>query len=509
MKLLRSLPTERAFFDNYALLIKGIRKSKTAAQLVSALTEVGIIYAIAYKSIHPILPDIAVYVSILIAIIFTLVIEAGLRMVTPLSVDAFLYKRFNGLHLAMTIAVLTLTITLLATSGLLSFQNSHTLVDSTTPQVEEQTTTQVDSTLNTELKDLTNSYSTDSLQLAQSYDEQIASVQTTHKSQRAALIQRLQNYISKERRSGKSYISRKERIQQDIADNEATEQKAIAELNNTKQSKLRKLHNGQIATKDSLQKEHKTAVLMIKDGNSKAQTDRNDQVASYGGRLGYFTLVCLFIFVVANILERIHHKGSGITEVVDISQYDVSPHWIINGLDAMNERISYFFQSRIKSYADTTPAAPLPEQKAALYDPTEIANIAVSLEISPAEDDEQGNIVYIYPKYRDDSFYKADKNNTRETPTDNLLGDTAQEDSCAIKDTPKTAFETPDLRSLKQRLKMYKKRLGGHIQKKLAAERRGEEVGKRTLAAIENNQRWVEHYIKLIDASVNAKPMAK
>ena len=44
----------------------------------------------------------------------------------------------------------------------------------------------------------------------------------------------------------------------------------------------------------------------------------------------------------------------------------------------------------------------------------------------------------------------------------------------------------------------YKRRHARHIQKRLAAERAGRKVTKRTLAAIENNEQWIKHFENLI-----------
>jgi len=47
---------------------------------------------------------------------------------------------------------------------------------------------------------------------------------------------------------------------------------------------------------------------------------------------------------------------------------------------------------------------------------------------------------------------------------------------------------------------MYLKRHARHVQKKIAAERSGAAPTKRTLDAIENNRRWIEHYRDLLKA---------
>ena len=55
---------------------------------------------------------------------------------------------------------------------------------------------------------------------------------------------------------------------------------------------------------------------------------------------------------------------------------------------------------------------------------------------------------------------------------------------------------------VKQRLKQYKKRLGRHEQKRLAQERTGKKVARRTIEAIENNRQWVKHYESLLSEKI-------
>ncbi|PHN05866.1 hypothetical protein [Flavilitoribacter nigricans] len=55
-------------------------------------------------------------------------------------------------------------------------------------------------------------------------------------------------------------------------------------------------------------------------------------------------------------------------------------------------------------------------------------------------------------------------------------------------------LEHLNLTQCKQRLKMYKKRLGSVTQRKIKLEKAGKTVPKKTLAAIDNNTNWVEAY---------------
>ena len=103
MKHLRTAPTETGFFETYAKLAKSITLSGVFAQIVSGLTEIGGIFAASYSALLPIFPELALPIAGAVAIIGTAVLELGLRVLMPHTVDAVLYRRYSGLHLPMTI----------------------------------------------------------------------------------------------------------------------------------------------------------------------------------------------------------------------------------------------------------------------------------------------------------------------------------------------------------------------------------------------------------------------
>ena len=173
MKSLRGLPTIQAFFETYAFLIKAIRQSGYAAQLISGLTEIGGIFAAAYTSLLPIFPEFAFYIAAIIAVIGTIVIEGGLRVLLPHTVDAILYRRFSGLYLPMTIAIWLCAALLLATSGVLSFQNSKEIVKEYLPDAEQLATVAQDSAWNAERAALGDVFSQDSAMIAGRYESLI------------------------------------------------------------------------------------------------------------------------------------------------------------------------------------------------------------------------------------------------------------------------------------------------------------------------------------------------
>lgn len=62
---------------------------------------------------------------------------------------------------------------------------------------------------------------------------------------------------------------------------------------------------------------------------------------------------------------------------------------------------------------------------------------------------------------------------------------------------------TPEAWEIKQRLKLYKKRLGKHEQKAIVQRRKDGTVKTRTASAIDNNRAWVEHYTGLLNDLTN------
>jgi hypothetical protein len=491
MKQQKTLPQDQEFFSVYAMLIRTISRSKTAAQLVSAATEIGIIYTASLSALQPIFPDVAAVIALGVALLGTAVIEIGLRVLAPQSVDAVLYHRYEGLHLPMTIAVALLTIVLLGTSGLLSFKNSKVIVDTFAPEANQQITTTVDSIYQSQEQEQRTSFTQDSVALAERFSAEITATGTAFDQRIAAKERELRNYRRKEIRTTQSFASRKDQIllerdqlkaerAQDLAQFEHQRQAAFTDLRTATKEALTLVNTAYTAELDS-----------IKRVNILALKQRDTTVSNYGLGLGWFTLVCLLIFCVAVILDRVHAKGSGIEDKVEISQYDFMPTIWVNAWQALRERLNYWFQERIKRFQDATPPAPLPADREELYDPTAINNIQITLRLEQEAASQEDNVILIPSKRRQIGFRQATENtDTERAHTKN---------SCAIKDTP-TEY---DLRQWKQRLKDYKKRLGRHTQKKLAIERKGETVSIRTLSAIENNQKWVEHYTQLLQEYSN------
>ncbi|MCH2085262.1 MAG: hypothetical protein MK226_22950 [Saprospiraceae bacterium] len=484
MKSLFNPPKDRGFFDVYATLAQSVNRSGYFAQLISAATEIGIIYSLAKNSLIDFFPQYAEVFAVITAIIGTATIEIGLRLTTPHTVDAILYKRFKGLYLPMSIAIFILTAVLLGSSGYLSFSNSDEIVHNFTPEAKQITTANADSIYLAETEAATNQFRNDTSLINSNYQSLIGATSKAYAAKIAAAESEVKKWIDKEQATGRNYTTHK-------ANAEVKKAETIAErdgiISNYKADQTAKIAaakaNYSVLIKEA-RKIKKTSLAEVKATNKQAKADRETKVSSYGGGLGWFTIVCLFLFVSSVVLDRIHKKGSGIEEKIQLSQYDISPSAWNEFLFAIRERLGYNLRSWIFDFAAATPPPPLPVNNSELYDQTELTDNITKLKTQETE--KRDNVIHLPSRrrigFRTDQSYRS----FYSTPS------TKHENT-------KTTHETPEMREIKQRLKMYKKRLGSHQQKALAQEKKYGKIKQRTKDAIDNNRNWITHYTNLLN----------
>lgn len=411
MKHLRSTPKDTGFFSVYARLAKSVKASGYFAQIVSALTEVGGIFAASLSVLHPIFGQVSIYPAAAIAIIGTAILEVGLRVTIPQAVDAVLYKRWQGLHLAMSIAVFVLGFVLLATSGVLSYKNSKTIVDSVViePERDSLKIQRAQIEYNSAKAKLGEQYRADSTATVQQFTQRTAATTAAFSGKLGSAKRELSNIYNKERRTGNSYATAKDRARQRIADIEAEQAAALAQITNEQAAALAQLKAEHKAALQKADGDHRAALAHLESEYTSATTDRAQTVGAYGGGLAYFTIIALFIFLASVILDRIHAKGSGIAETVELSQYDINPPAIVEAYQAMRERLQTTIRAKIAAFDERTPAAPLPTSKRELYDPTQLSNVRINLKLDDENEGEE-RTVRIAAKRRQIGFITQGQN---------------------------------------------------------------------------------------------------
>lgn len=460
MKKKTSLPSDKTFFSDYIWLVRTLNIAGYGGQAVSALTEIGGIYVAAFISLSPILPAwAAVYVSAAIAVLGTAIIEIGLRHSIPHCVDSILYGRFSGLRLAITIFVWSLSLVLLAASGLLSFKNSTSIVSNMTEGEKTKAYAVADSIKDASLITLDSLYNEELSALDSVYAQIVSTQNSALEMQVKSAEQNLKNWKNRQWRDKENYGTQIDAARLALSESEAALAAASAEISREKAEKAD-------ALKHDFQEKRKTTHAEYEKAIAEARSGQAEKVSQYGGGLAYFTIICLLILITSITINQIVKKGSGIKEDVEISQYDLLPHWIKAGYSAISHRFNYLVMSAITRFDEKTPDLDLPGSVREVYDPSEVTAQKARLKIEEGEESE-----YTLQRRRIKPFGKSDSDNQKN------------------EDTPQFSYY-----EVNKRLRQYQKRLSSLRQKAASIEKKGGTVPARTTSAINNNAEWVQHW---------------
>lgn len=368
MKIRYSLPNDQGFFNRYATLVPTLFKLGFIAQLISALTEIGIIYAIIYASLNEFWPKMAPAVAGAGAIIGAGLLEIGLRKFVPYSVRAVLFRRFSGLDLVMSIFILTVAAGLLFASGSLSFKGAKNMVEAIAPDLKERTTAAADSLYQAAQTSTHREWRRDSAAITDRYTRQIKSRRAAWESKVKLGWRDYYKYKSLEKSTGQSYASRKQSVRAKIAQTEADRDVDLAALEDRQAAELTAaLDRSRVAIDDARQKwtAGKTEIAAF---NLKQADKAENKVDRYGGGLAWFTILCLCVFVCSIILHEVYHKGAKIEERAEPTPYHFQQSILADFSQAVGNKWQYFARSLIQRLEEKTPPPPLPTAPSALYD---------------------------------------------------------------------------------------------------------------------------------------------
>jgi hypothetical protein len=303
MKVFFSLPKsedEQRFYSRYAPLVPTAKKTGYLAQVVSAGTEFGVIYSIAFSNLVPLFPERAAAAALVLAVVGVAFIEIGLRKFLPYGARAVIHRRWQGLDGWISGFVLVACLILLGTSGALSFTGSRSLVAAVAPPPEITTTQATDSTT-TARKEST----------AANYSEMIGAVEQSAAADLLELDAALLRYVEREDRTGRRYTTKKNQIREQIEGVKAERARRVAKLRTERAQALARIDEHHAVALEELEKENDTA-----------QATAAALVDDYGNGLAYFTLFGLLVLVLSVIIVELHHAGSGMSENVEPGAYD-------------------------------------------------------------------------------------------------------------------------------------------------------------------------------------------
>jgi len=385
MKTFRTLPTENNFFDRYAGLVHGLKKASYLAQIVSAVTEVGVLYALIYNAIFPILPPAAMPAATVGAIVGTLLIEIGLRWLLPHGTRAFLYSRWHGLDLLMSVVILAALAGFLTASGTLSFQGGKNAVAAVATPPELEDNSEAEEIAATGKTEALAAFAADSAGLAKQYAGQIEATRAKYKGLAAAQKAKADRYRKLEAEKGTSYVTARTRAEEKAAELTAEGLAEVAALQSGLAGKLEALQQERKAGLQAAASTLEAARQKTAAKNDQAEAQHAAKVNNWGIGVGWFTVICLVFLIAVIIMDEAHKKGSGIEEKVDPGQYHFAPGLAAELTAATGERWQYFSRRIIQNFADATPAPPLPKQVKPLHNWQQITRPQVLLQVDAGQ----------------------------------------------------------------------------------------------------------------------------
>jgi hypothetical protein len=363
MKLFYNLPKSgeaQQFYTRYASLVPTLTKLGYLAQVVSALTEAGILYAVVFSSLAPFWPETAPTAALFGSLVGTLFLELGLRKFVPFGARAVIHKRYKGWDGWITGFVLAVAAGLIVASGLLSFKGSALLVETVAPEPETVTTAAPDSlaiAANATAGDLL----TASLTASRArFADLIEATEQTAGADLRQLDGQLRRTVEKEQRTGKYYTTRKAQIRADIDATTAARTRKVSELKTERANALAALQTSHRVKLETIDQDHRQSREQISQGNEQARTEVAARVANYGGGLAYFTLFCLTVFIVAVIIQELHRAGAGVEEQAEPGAFDFEAGPVAAFTAAIGGRFNRFLYGLIHRIEQRTTEAPEP-----------------------------------------------------------------------------------------------------------------------------------------------------
>ncbi len=367
MRFRLTLPQNEAFFQRYAGLVPTLSKLGYLAQVVSALTEIGILFALIRGAVADIAPPmVATAAGLIGATLGTAFIEIGLRKFLPFTARQILNKRFAGLDLVMSVAIFAASALLLTASGYLSFKGSKDTVAAVTPPAKKG---EVVTGLYDDLKEGERQmFSRDSAAISARYTAQIAALELAHHAAADAAQTKLKGIEGKERTTGQSFSTQKATIKQTIADAAAAHTAKIADIHNQQAAELKTRQDKRDAEINTVNDRLNRAYKTEEQQYAAAEAKRQQQVRTWGGSVAWFTVLCLAVLLLAIALQEVHAHGAQVQEEAIPTEFYFRESPTAAFINAISERLHVWAFNIIKRIEDGTPEPPEPPKPPTVYE---------------------------------------------------------------------------------------------------------------------------------------------
>mgnify|MGYP006924540580 CR=1 FL=1 len=389
MKIKFSLPTNREFYDNYAATLSSFKRNSYFAQVVSALTEIGVVYLFFYKKFAELLtPEQATTAAVTVAIFFTYFLETSLRDSLTSLIRQVLNRRWQGLHKWITTGDCLATIVFICISGLLSFSGSQTVIaPAIVGDVSALSFDNLNATRAADRTAIMDGYNASKADVSSRYDNQIQAIKNSYDAKVSAKDGDVSKYRDKEKRTGKSYRSTIQKLESSKAKYRSEKAAEVAQLQAKKSEALANIEGKRAKESDRTQKEYSSEKERITKSKDKELAKNESQVQMWGLGFGVFSLAALGYLIYALIRIEIIKHGSGIKETPLPTDYDFKNGILSEMGEAITERWQRFWFGIIRKFTDATrpPLAPNEKEIPILFDRGEMEQPKVNVKFEDGE----------------------------------------------------------------------------------------------------------------------------
>ena len=362
-----STPEGERFFSRYAALIPNLTVAGYLGQVVSALTEWGILYALLFTSLAPLWPEYAAKAAITGATVGVTIIEVGLRRLLPFAARAVILKQWKGYDGGISAVVVGATVLLLSASATLSFTGSRSLVTAVATPPTLASSEVSDDRARRQEAATSSAWKQDEGDVVQSYAARIEAARTSAAGAARRVQGRIEQYRAKERVSRQPHTTIIAGLERQEADILGARDEKIATLTEARETELTKVRERYREKLEAIETDNTSTRAGIAQANEATLVDHQLTVSRHGGGLAWFTLVCLTLLVVSIVVKELHHAGAGVEERVQPDAFTFEQGPLLLLYKALTVRVRREVYSWVNWVERTTLEAPEPVQSPVLW----------------------------------------------------------------------------------------------------------------------------------------------
>lgn len=489
MKIRLNLPTLGEVFSHDAPLYKIIKVALPAFILVSSLT----VFAGVRSHISEYLAQYSGWITLpgymFSYVLFSLSPDVLNAVLVAYFVRSMLKQKFGPTDIVLNLFALGLIIFLTNYSYNMSQFSAGSVSNEMGKELEEIDLSQINASYQTEKREISAAFNADKIEAEDHYKDQVKLLDQRY----AVLINPLREKIKaleKNRTVNNTLWTDKKILEQETAINELEKQK-LAEANNflkEKNDKIKDLKQSRDIQIIALNSDKKTDRNNAQSLKEKTNQEKDQANAFLKKEFEKIAGVAIFIVLVLASLKEIIHFRNEIDPQPILCELDFQFDWIQETLSFPFVWIQRHLVNKIRQAYKNLPKLESPPEEV-----KEITDYKESQKVIP--------LVFSTNEHEQESFFFRKPVRVSATAK-SRVSFIAHEKTTK---SPNPKHETSEIRTAKQRLKMYKKKLGSHQQKALKQERDKGEVSLRTQKAILNNQAWVEHWEDILNGGTGTR----